>query len=66
MISNMDNFAWYQKADMHEYAENWVAIQNCKVIAADDDLDKVLDQVEGKKGISVVRIHGGPICYAHW
>jgi len=40
---------------LQQYPEQWVAIFNQQVVAADQDFDRVLDEVEGR-GLPVGRV----------
>lgn len=41
----MNNYDWYSDKDLSEYSGKWIAIINQKVVASNDDLDKLTSEV---------------------
>ena len=47
-----NNYKWYLEHDLDEYAGKWVAIADEKVIAANEDPDELVKEVQKKYKIS--------------
>ena len=39
------DYDWFIKADVSKYAGRWVAVQNQKIVASDNRIGKLLDEV---------------------
>lgn len=51
MNKNFKNYNWYIKEDLSKYSGQWIAILDKKVIANDEELDKVMGVVKKKKAL---------------
>ena len=48
MIEGYKNYEWYLKNDLSQYAGEWVAILDKKVIAHDKNLNKIISNIRNK------------------
>ena len=45
-INTKKDYDWFIKADVSKYAGRWVAVQNQKIVASDNRIGKLLDEVK--------------------